>query len=67
KMAFFDQSKRSDSAPGQCQTHTSRATKNLVEEFGWEVMHLMHHPPYSPVPLLHQPIFNIFSGAYRIM
>ncbi|KAF2351016.1 Myc-type basic helix-loop-helix (bHLH) domain [Trinorchestia longiramus] len=25
--------------------HTSRATKNLIEEFGWEVM---HHPPYSP-------------------
>ncbi|VUZ48385.1 unnamed protein product [Hymenolepis diminuta] len=25
--------------------HTPRATKNLVEEFGWEVM---HHPPYSP-------------------
>lgn len=25
--------------------HTARATKNLIEEFGWEVM---HHPPYSP-------------------
>ncbi|KAM3174459.1 hypothetical protein ACTXT7_010510 [Hymenolepis weldensis] len=41
------------------QCHTSRATKNLVEEFGWEVM---HHPPYSPHLLLHQPIF-IFSGT----
>ncbi|KAF2364913.1 Transposase type 1 [Trinorchestia longiramus] len=25
--------------------HTSRATKNLIEEFGWEVV---HHPPCSP-------------------
>ncbi|VUZ44913.1 unnamed protein product [Hymenolepis diminuta] len=24
--------------------HSLRATKNLVEEFGWQVM---HHPPYS--------------------
>ena len=25
--------------------HISKATKNLIKEFGWEVM---HHPPYSP-------------------
>ncbi|VUZ56389.1 unnamed protein product [Hymenolepis diminuta] len=52
KTAFFDESKRSDSTPRQCQTpppppppHTSRAMENLVEEFAWEVM---HYPPYSP-------------------
>ncbi|KAM3171718.1 hypothetical protein ACTXT7_016052 [Hymenolepis weldensis] len=50
--------------PDNATPHTSRATKNLVEEFGREVMHLMHPPPYSPVLLFHQPIF-IFSGAYR--
>ncbi|KAM3175427.1 hypothetical protein ACTXT7_008535 [Hymenolepis weldensis] len=49
--------------PANATPYTSRATKNLVEENGWEVM---HHPPYSPHLLLHQPIF-IFSGAYRII
>ncbi|KAM3175919.1 hypothetical protein ACTXT7_007520, partial [Hymenolepis weldensis] len=44
--------------PGNATPQSSRAAKNLVEEFGWEVM---HHPPCSPDFLLHQPIF-IFSG-----
>ncbi|KAM3188216.1 hypothetical protein ACTXT7_000714 [Hymenolepis weldensis] len=47
--------------PDNATPHTSRATKNLVEEFGREVM---HHPPCSPDLLLHQPNFNIFSELF---
>ncbi|KAM3182470.1 hypothetical protein ACTXT7_012309 [Hymenolepis weldensis] len=50
--------------PDNATPHTSRVTKNVVEERVWEVM---HRPPYSPHLLLHKPIFNIFPGAYRII
>ncbi|KAM3172505.1 hypothetical protein ACTXT7_014382 [Hymenolepis weldensis] len=40
KTAFFDQSKRSDLYHDNVRPHTSRATKNLVEESVWEIPYI---------------------------